>query len=260
MLPTEEYQALPVGYSDPVILTWRDEESNPLFSTASGAYLHLDSRLILVTNAHVYREYERLRDTFGNVMFRVGDNDLPDIDSRLIDVDDGSDLVTINLAGVTLAPRDTARAALQVRRFFEPPTPWPPDAVSAGDVVSFGGWPRVLRKDEPDNRGAEFNPYTITDVAVTTATLDGFRVRVDRANTSYSFVRTKGDEDEKDFDFRGMSGSPVLRRRATITELVGIVMEYLGRMSEGAILLDTFVMTNTGSIKRNGKLWHNTRR
>lgn len=256
---TEDYQSLPVNYCDPVVLLWEDEDSTPRFSSASGTYIQLGSRSILVTNAHVYREFECVRERFGRAVFHVGGRDLKDVDSRFIDVDEGSDLATIDLAGVTLTPRDTARGALQTRHFFSPATAWPAEA-STGDIVSFGGWPGVLRKDEPDNRGAEFNPYTITNVPITSATRDSFRVRVDRSKVTYSFGRTSHDEDEKDFDFRGMSGAPVLRRREGITELVGIVTEYLGFIAEGDILVDTFVMTNASSIKSDGTLRHNIRR
>jgi hypothetical protein len=253
---TDEYQSLPVNYCDPVVLLWHDEVSNSRFSTATGTYIQLGSRLILATNAHVYREFERLRETFGRAVFHVGGRDLRDVDSRFIAIDDGSDLATIDMVGVTLTPRDTRREALQDRRFFNPPTPWPAEA-SVGDIVSFGGWPGVLRRDEPDNRGAEFNPYTITDVPITSATLDTFRVRVNRESVTYSFGRTRDDEDESDFDFRGLSGAPVLRRRGDVVELVGIVMEYLGFMADGEVLVDTFVMTNASSINGDGTLRRN---
>jgi hypothetical protein len=256
---SEEYQSLPVNYCDPIVLLWEDESSNPHFFTATGTYIQLGSRFILVTNAHVYREFERVRQVFGRAVFHVGGRDLRDIDSRFIDLDEGSDLATIDLGGVTLTPRDTARAALQTRSFFNPATPWPAEA-SVDDIVSFGGWPGVLRRNEFDNRGAEFNPYTITNVPITGVTLDSFRARVDRRNVTYSFGRTRNDEDEADFDFRGFSGAPVLRRRNDITELVGIVMEYLGFMADSDVLVDTFVMTNASSIKNDGTLRHDIRR
>lgn len=185
---------------------------------------------------------------------KVGDNDLLDIDSRLIDIDDGFDLATIDVSGIELAQRDTARMALQPRRFFEPPVPWPAEAARDGDIVSFGGWPLALRRDDPDNRGAEFNPYTVTDVPVISANLDRFRVRLSRQNTQYSFGRTRDDEDERDYDFRGLSGSPVLRRSSGRIELVGFVTQYLDRMTESGILVDSFVMTNAGFIQSDGTL------
>ena len=211
-----------------------------------------------MTNAHVVHEYRLKVQIHKRATFMLPNQPL-DLDARLLDMDDGSDLATIDLADLALPPREVVRTALQPRSFFCPPV-WPPQPVNEGEIVSFAGWPGSLRKDEPDNRGAEFNPYSFTDVAVTLAMQDRFRIKLDRDTASYSFGRTKADEDEKDFDLGGMSGSPVIRRTRDNYEIVGIVVEYSGRSEEFGILFDIFVMTNAENVKRDGTLWHNTRR
>jgi hypothetical protein len=124
--------------------------------------------------------------------------------------------------------------------------------VQEGDVILSGGWPGSLRRDTDGMPHIEHSPYSIAAVAVTLATPDRFRVRLNRADLSPAFGQRPWDD--KDFDFGGMSGAPVLRRNAINYELVGVISEYQGPP------IDTFAMTNIDIIKSDGTLWHNARR
>jgi len=245
--------SLPVNFSDPVLIGRPPAvagELGPSLFSATLTYLELGERKIGVTNAHVIRHYQNQHHQDGVTIFQLPDGVLRDLDQRLIDVDDGSDLATIDLSDLTLTPRDVPQEERRPRQFHRPAS-WPPEAVAEGDVVAYGGWPGALRRDSSDLWDVESSAYTMIGMTVSRAMPDRFNVKLDRTDMTLAFGRTFTDT--KDYDFRGMSGGPVLRRRPLCYEFVGIISEY----SE---VLDQFVFTSAENIKSNGELWHNTRR
>jgi hypothetical protein len=245
--------ALPLYFCDPVLI------GRPPGIAASGGaklfsatvtYLDLGGRRMLATSAHVVRYFETERQNDGVTVFQLPGIVLRDLSPRLIDIDDASDLATIDIGELSLTPRDVPREALQPRQFHVP-TSWPPDAVTEGDVVAYAGWPGTLRRDSADLLDIESNPYSMIGIPVTCALISRFNVKLDRSDMRLAFGRTT--EDAKDYDFGGMSGGPVFRRGALSYELVGIISEYND-------VLDQFVCTSAANIKRTGALWHNTGR
>jgi hypothetical protein len=245
--------ALPLHFCDPVLIgrppALADARGASIFS-ATVTYLDLGGRRMLITSAHVVRHFERERQNDGVTIFQVPGLVLDELKARLIDIDDDSDLATIDAGDLSLASRDVPRKQLQPRQFYHPAR-WPPEAATEGDVVAYAGWPGALRHDSADLWDIESNPYSMIGMPITSAMMDRFNVKLDRSDMTLAFGRTT--EDPKDYDFGGMSGGPVLRRGTLSYELIGIISEY----NE---VLDQFVCTSAANIKSTGKLWHNTRR
>jgi hypothetical protein len=174
-----------------------------------------------------------------------------DVLPRIIDIDDASDLATIDFNDVELAPRDVGPEEVRLRQFHSPAS-WPPAAVAEGDVVAYAGWPGALRKDSADLWDIDSSPYSMIGMPVRRAMSDQFTVQIDRSDIRLAFGRAT--EDEKDYDFRGMSGGPVFRRADLSYEFVGIIKEYHPPP------YDVFAFASVEAIKSNGQLWHNTRR
>jgi hypothetical protein len=245
--------ALPLYFCDPVIIGRHPDEvgdARAMLLTASGTYLDLNDRKMLVTSAHVVRKYEELLREDERTIFQVPGIGLIDVGQQLIDIDDKSDLASIDLRGWELTNRQDVRDEFVPRQYYKPSN-WPPEPVNEGDVVAYAGWPGALRTESNGARNIEHNPYSIIAVKVSLATPDHFNVKLDRSDLKLAFGRTTLDA--KDYDFGGMSGAPVLRKGPLAYELVGIVAEYQE-------LADTFVVTAAANIKSTGQLWHNTRR
>jgi hypothetical protein len=246
--------ALPLYYCDPIIIGRHPDivgDANAEVFSGSATYLELPSRKIIVTNAHVIRKYQEMHDQDARTILQLPNRLLSNARDRIIDIDDASDLATLDATDIELSPRPSGLEELRPRQFYRPVS-WPPSAVNEGDVILSGGWPKALRHDTQGMRNIEHNPYSIAAVAVTLAMPDRFRIRLDRNELTTAFG--KRDWDEKDYDFRGMSGAPVLRRNPLNYELVGIISEYREPP------YDTFAVTNVSNIKSDGALWHNTRR
>jgi hypothetical protein len=246
--------AFPLYFSDPVIIGRHPDivgEDDAQIYSASATYLELPSRKLAITNAHVVRKLEEERGADPTTIFQLGDRAIHDVEDRIVDVDDAADLATIDVSDITLSNRSTGRIELRPRQFHRPAS-WPPAVVSEGDVILSGGWPGALRRELDGVRHLEHNPYSIAAVAVTLAMPDRFRVRLDRGQLTTAFGERGWDE--KDFDFGGMSGAPVFRKRELIYELIGIVSEYREPP------YDTFAVTNAANIKSDGTLWHNVNR
>lgn len=246
--------ALPLYYCDPIIVGRHPDivgETNAEIFSGSATYLELPSRKIVVTCAHVIRKFQGLHDDDNRTILQLPNRLLNGAHDRLIDIDDQSDLATLDATDIELSPRPSGPAELRPRQFYRPAS-WPPSAVVEGDVILSGGWPGALRHDTHGKRDIEHNPYSIAAVAVTLAMPDRFRVRLNRNELTTAFGEREWDD--KDYDFGGMSGAPVLRKRPLNYELVGIISEYL------APPYDTFAVTNIDNIKSDGTLWHNTKR
>jgi hypothetical protein len=246
--------ALPLYYCDPIVIGRHPDtvgEANAAIFSASATYLTLPYRKVLVTNAHVVRKYQAEWESDPRTIIQLPNRVIENFAQRLIDIDDPADLATIDASDFTLISRPAASPELRPRQFYKPAS-WPPSPVQEGDVILSAGWPGSLRSDTDGMRQIEHNPYSIAAVAVTLATPDRFRVRLNRADLSTAFGPRSWDD--KDFDFGGMSGAPVLRRNAINYELIGIISEYQ------APPIDTFAMTNVDIIKSDGTLWHNARR
>jgi hypothetical protein len=246
--------ALPLYYCDPIIIGRHPDavgEANAVVFSASATYLSLRYRKVLVTNAHVIRKYQSERNSDSRTIIQLPNRAIDNFDERLIDIDDPADLAIIDISDVTLDARPAALLELRPRQFYQPAF-WPPSAVEEGDIILSGGWPGSLRTDADGMRHIDHSPYSIAAVAVTLAMPDRFRIRLNRADLTTAFGQRPWDE--KDFDFGGMSGAPVLRKNAINYELIGFITEYIGPP------IDTFAVCNADVIKSDGTLWHNTKR
>jgi len=248
--------ALPLHFCDPVIIGRPPGAAGtfgPSVFSATVTYLELGGRKIILTNAHVVRHAQEERNRDGGLtVFQIPGKTIRDLDERIIDIDDGSDLANLDVSDVTLTPRDVPQEERKPRQFYQPDH-WPPDSVGEQDVVAYAGWPGALRKDSADGWDIESNPYSMIGMTVTRAMPDRFNVKTDRSDITLVNAFGRTEEDEKDYDFGGMSGGPVLRRTPLHYELVGIIQQYNKTV-------DQFTFTAAENIKRDGTLWHNTRR
>ena len=246
--------ALPLYYCDPLIIGRHPDavgEANAEIYSGSATYLELASRKVIVTSAHVVRRYQEMYEEDARTILQLPNRLLSNDHNGVIDIDDDSDLATLDASDIELSPRPSGLAELRPRQFYRPPS-WPPDAVTEGDVILAGGWPGALRHDSRGKRDIEHNPYSIAAVAVTLAMPDRFRIRLNRNELTTAFGQREWDD--KDYDFGGMSGAPVLRKNRLNYELVGIISQYREPP------YDTFAVTNVSNIKSDGTLWHNTKR
>ena len=163
--------------------------------------------------------------------------------NRIIDTSRNHDLATIDLTEIEIrkpSPNDF------VGGYYYFPKLWPPDIIRNGTIVSFVGFPGVLR--EPIRTGSlSFTTFGIACVKVESVSEYKFMIQFEREY----WVRKFGDALEDSLrKLGGLSGSPVFTERKSAGgihyfELVGVVCEF----SES---FDLMYAGNLNCIKNDG--------
>jgi len=199
-----------------VPILWAREQAGAasILHNGSGFFLRVDGPTLLVTAAHVIREYERDRQKYGaEVKAQVMDVGFEPM-KHLIDIDDALDVATIKVPENLPQRVDKWCYQRQANR-------WPPDPPMEGRGLFFVGFPALHRK-EIGERAIEWGLHG--GLLTATSVKDSFVVsQLDR-----SYLEPLAGLAPPPLNpwLGGMSGAPGWTLTQTGWRLAGVLYEY----------------------------------
>ncbi|CAN5771909.1 hypothetical protein BH11PSE7_BH11PSE7_31390 [soil metagenome] len=188
---------------------------------STATFLALPSGTYAVTCAHVVDAYRDVESQFGSVLLQIGMTEI-DLSSQLVCKNDKVDLATIRL---TQAQVDSLLTQGEIGSRVIQPAKWPPNPISEGDAVLFGGFPGAWR-ERPGFDELVFGTFSAAGIRVSSSHKDRFTCQLDREHWVDSLSGGESGRSIHLRDLGGLSGGPAFVDRALHFEFAGLIYEY----------------------------------
>lgn len=195
---------------------WWSRASSPIGSAVlhNGTLCAIDTgkKVVCITAGHVYSQYLKHKKEFTDIECQIGSVRV-NLEDYLIDHSDSLDLATFEISPVLLAgSRISAHGAPK----------WPPTPLLESEIVVLGGYPGLLRIEQPGKLGTPFVSFM---ARVTQTSPDHSAIQL---NLEDSYWPDSSGGLVPQSELGGMSGGPLFRYRAVPVEhfeLVGFIYE-----------------------------------
>lgn len=212
-------------------------------NNGTASLVDLGNGPLAITCSHVIASFrERLREGRPG-LFQIGNCRLNPL-SQLISESEDLDLAVIGLRGEQ-AKEITGDG--EIGSSFFRPVYWPPEPVSQGDSIAFGGFPGQWRT-QLDFDALEFGTYSIGASGVTTVG-DGYFVSQFEREYWVKSLNNRGVDHLAGLG--GLSGGPAFVQRGLRFDFVGVIYEFSSNY-ELLYLRHSGVIGTDGQIKQCG--------
>lgn len=204
-------------YAAPIYWGIDRDDPNSVVSNGTCFAINIGGKIIGVTAAHVLfpsshdllddLSYTTQRIKNASVHLMIGNQDLGDLDARMIDFDIGLDIATFRLTSAEID-------VIGIRTYMCEPSRWPPKPPERGKGLVFTGFPAEKRNI---NSKGELEFVGVTDLlyAADVGT-DHIEIRVERNDL---ILRAGSEMPPIDRNLGGYSGAPVWTVSASPHEL-----------------------------------------
>lgn len=208
----------PMLFAKAVFFGRRPKSCQPAeVSNGTVTLANLGGQPLAITCQHVIDGYRSQRNTSRDTMFQIGDVAVDPLE-QLIDENAAIDLATLALTDAQLAQITSGG---EIGSCVYMPTSWPPEPLTEGAYVAFGGFPGSLRVVEKLDE-LVFGAWSSGASRVSSVSEIQFVSAFERE----AWVMAFGERDAQLKLLGGMSGGPAFVQRGLAWDLVGFVKEY----------------------------------
>lgn len=215
----EQLSKFPLRFSKAAFFGERPSSSRPtVVRNGTISLVNLGAGPIGITCSHILREYRRMLEEYGSVVFQIGNLELNPLEQLM------AENVELDLATICFTDQQAQAIASEgeIGSCFFCPSSWPPPPVAAGESVVFGGFPGDFR-ERPAHDEIVFLSWSSGGCSVASSHEERFSAQFEREYWVSSF----GAQNHMELRaLGGMSGGPAFVHRGLRFDFVGIIYEF----------------------------------